>query len=178
MVTDFPRRESEGKRLPLGIILGSCAAVYASVVIIQAVLRRQWTRARWEALALVILIGIALLVNNATTGIVGFGEGASPLATVAVMFVAIIAGIAARYIFYLQQGHFSWLDFFKPLTISPIALLPLLGSVQTTRELNSMQVVSFGVLAFQNGFFWQAILAGARPATQVIADKAEHRRTH
>ena len=155
--------------MPLGTILEFCAIVYTFVIVIEVMLRRQWIRLLWEALALLIVIVIALFVNHATTGIVAFGQGTSPLVTVGIMFFTTVCGIAARYIFYLQAGQFSWLDFFKPLTISPIALLPLIGSVQTTGELNAMQVVSFGVLAFQNGFFWQTVLAGAKPATQGAA---------
>jgi hypothetical protein len=67
---------------------------------------------------------------------------------------------------YLQKEQFSWLDLLKPVTISPIVLLPLMGSVQGVGELKEIQVVSFGLLAFQNGFFWQAVLEGARPVTQ------------
>jgi hypothetical protein len=152
--------------LPLGTILEVCAAVYASAIVIELLIRRQWLRFILEAVALLIVIVIALFVNNAVTGRVAFGQGTSPVGTVGIMFVATVSGIAARYIFYLQAGHFSWLDFLKPLSISPIALLPLIGSVQTSGELSGMQVVSFGVLAFQNGFFWQAVLAGARPAMQ------------
>jgi hypothetical protein len=77
------------------------------------------------------------------------------------MFAAILLGVAARYIFFLQ-GSFSWLDFAKPLCISPILLLPLIGSIQAVKSLEVMQVVSFALLAFQNGFFWQAVLQRAR----------------
>ena len=133
---------------------------------IELILRRRWPRFLLEAAALVIVIVIDLLINNAQYGKVAFGGGTSPVATVGIMFAATVFGIAARYIFYVQKGQFSWLDFIKPLMISPIALLPLVGSVQTSGELNGMQVISFGVLAFQNGFFWQAVLAGAKPAAQ------------
>ena len=149
--------------MSLRYILELCIAVYAAAIAIELVVRRHWRRFAGEASALLIAIAIALLVNNSTTGRVSFGQGGSPLGSVGIMFAATICGIAARYIFYLQAGQFSWLDFLKPLTISPIVLLPLIGSVQTTGELSGMQIVSFGVLAFQNGFFWQAVLAGAKP---------------
>jgi len=149
--------------MSLRTVLELCSAVYAVAIVIELLLRRRWLRFVWEAVALLVLIVIALLVNNAATGRVAFGQGTSPVGTVGIMFVAAVCGIAARYIFYLQEGQFSWLDFLKPLTISPIALLPLIGSVQTTGELNGMQIVSFSVLAFQNGFFWQAVLTAAKP---------------
>ena len=152
--------------MPLRTVLVSCISLYAVVILVELFVRRQWLRFVLEAVLLLVVIGIALLVNNAVTGRVAFGEGASAVATVIIMLLAVICGIAARYIFYLQKGQFSLLDFFKPFAISPIVLLPLIGSVQTTGELNAMQVVSFAVLAFQNGFFWQAVLEGAKPATQ------------
>jgi hypothetical protein len=78
------------------------------------------------------------------------------------MFGGILSGIVARHIFYLSKA-FSWLDLLKPLCISPIVLLPLMGSVQGMKELEAIQVVSFALLAFQNGFFWEVILERAKP---------------
>ena len=157
--------------MSLRIVLELCIAVYTAAIVIELLVRRRWLPFALEAIAVLIVIAIALLVNNSATGRVAFGQGTSPVGTVAIMFVSTVCGIAARYVFYLRKGHFSWLDFLKPLTISPIVLLPLIGSVQTTAELTGMQVVSFGVLAFQNGFFWHAVLAGAKPATQASGGK-------
>ena len=56
------------------------------------------------------------------------GAGSSPTLVILIMFLCILLGIGARYIFYLQR-NFSWLDFAKPLCISPILLLPLIGSL-------------------------------------------------
>jgi len=79
-----------------------------------------------------------------------------------IMFVGILLGTVARYIFYLKS-KFSWLEFAKPLCISPILLLPLVGSVQGVKDLQPMQVVCFALLAFQNGFFWQVVLERTQP---------------
>jgi hypothetical protein len=78
------------------------------------------------------------------------------------MFVAILLGVMAQYVFYLK-GQFSGLDFVKPLCISPILLLPLIGSLQSVKELEPIQLVSFALLAFQNGFFWQTVLQRTKP---------------
>ena len=90
--------------------------------------------------------------------------GVSPLSAIGLMFVCIILGMAARCIFYLKR-KFSWLAFVKPLCVSPIVLLPLVGSVQGLQELETIQMLSFGFLAFQNGFFWQVVLDSAKPQT-------------
>jgi hypothetical protein len=48
--------------------------------------------------------------------------------------------------------------------ISPILLLPLIGSIQAVKSLEAIQVASFALLAFQNGFFWQVVLQRAVPS--------------
>lgn len=153
--------------MSLGTVLEFCIAIYSTAVLIELALRRKLVRFFLEVAALLLVVTIALLVNNAVAGRVSFGPGTSAVGTVGIMFAAIVFGIAARYVFYLQKNQFSWLDFLKPLVISPIVLLPLIGSVQTTGELSGMQVVCFAVLAFQNGFFWQAVLSGAKPKIQI-----------
>ena len=151
--------------MTLTAILEICAAIYSLAVLMELFLRKRWLWFIMHILALIAAMALALLVS-AETGRVAFGNTTSPLSTVGIMFLAIILGITARYVFYLQKGQFSWLDFLKPISISPIVLLPLIGSVQTTGEINDMQVISFAVLAFQNGFFWQAVLGTAKPAGQ------------
>jgi hypothetical protein len=90
-----------------------------------------------------------------------FGVSASPVLALGLMFVGIIFGIAANYIFHLASP-FSWLDFARPLVVSPIILLPLMGSLQGA-ALELLQLACFVVLAFQNGFFWQQVLRDAKP---------------
>ena len=107
----------------------------------------------------VVLIGVVLGLK-ATTGfpniVVAFG-GISPIIAIGIMFVCTTLGIFANYFFY-RKGRFSWRSFLKPLIISPIVLLPLIGTVQSVHELEEIQLVLFGMLAFQNGFFWRVIL--------------------
>jgi hypothetical protein len=82
---------------------------------------------------------------------------------VGLMFMGVILGIIATYIFNMA-GPFSWRDFARPLVISPLVLLPLIGSLQGA-ALEPVQLVCFTVLAFQNGFFWQQVLRDAKPTT-------------
>jgi hypothetical protein len=42
-------------------------------------------------------------------------------------------------------------------------LLPLIGSIQNINELDAMQTISFALLAFQNGFFWEVVLERVQP---------------
>lgn len=147
-------------------ILKICAVLYLAVILIDLLLSRCLKRFLFELLPLIGLLVIDVIMASTKAGYVTFGAGSSPTFVVLFMFACILLGIGARYIFYLE-GRFAWLDFVKPLCISPILLLPLISSLQTGKNLEAIQVVSFGLLAFQNGFFWQAVLAQARPKTGV-----------
>jgi hypothetical protein len=153
-------------RVSLSSVLRVCIVAYVVVITVELVVTRQYKRFLLELAAVVLAVCFAVLVTHASTGRVAFGEGILPLWGIVIMFIATMCGIVARYIFYLQQGQFAWLDCCKPLAITPIILLPLIGSVQGTARLNVMQSISFAFLAFQNGFFWQAVLEKARPARQ------------
>jgi hypothetical protein len=142
-------------------ILKTCAGLYLAAILVELLLSRRYGRFLFELLPLLGLLVLDVLITSASTGYIAFGAGSSPTVAVLIMFVAILLGVAARYIFYLK-GEFSWLDFAKPLCISPILLLPLLGSIQAVKDLEPIQLVSFALLAFQNGFFWQAVLARAQ----------------
>jgi hypothetical protein len=158
--------------MSLGGILQVCLAVYFAAIVIDLVVVRRIGHFLLELGLLVLVATLALLVNNATTGRVAFGEGATPFGAVALMFLATLLGIAARYGFYLERGQFSMLSLLKPMAITPLVLLPLVGSVPGVGNLKDVQMVSFAFLAFQNGFFWQAVLDAARPSTQSSRAKA------
>lgn len=143
-------------------ILKGCAAAYLLVIVIE-----WWTTRRVKRflLELVPLAGLVLLdvcIASYRAGYITFGPDGLSLSTIGVMFFSIALGVSARYIFYLR-GSFSWLDFAKPLCISPILLIPLIGSLQSVKTLEPTQIVSFALLAFQNGFFWQSVLQRTAP---------------
>jgi hypothetical protein len=148
--------------MPTSEVVLACALFYLIVILVDWVRSRRLKRFLLELSSLLILLIISLLIANSSVGFVSFGPAHSPTIVVLIMLGSILLGIAARYIFYLK-GEFSWLDFAKPLCISPVLLLPLMGSVQAVKDLEAMQVVSFALLAFQNGFFWQAVLERAKP---------------
>jgi len=87
---------------------------------------------------------------------VAFG-GASPIVAIGIMFICTLIGIAGHY-FYYMKVKFNWRTFLKPMVISPIILLPLIGSVKGPSELEPIQMISFAILAFQNGFFGRRYL--------------------
>src|ERR1039458_5927756 len=143
-------------------VLRVCTVLYLALIVLDWVRSRSHQRFLLELLPLVALLILDVLIATAATGYLAFGAGTSPIAFILVMFGSILLGVAARYIFYLR-GKFSWLDFAKPLCISPFLLAPLIPSMQGSKDLQPWQIVSFALLAFQNGFFWQVVFAKARP---------------
>jgi len=131
--------------------------LYFLVIVVEFISIRSIKRSFLELLLLVVFI----IILNVTTGFPipssfqSFG-GVSPIIAIAIMFVCTILGIVAHYFFSLK-GKFSWRNLLKPLCVSPIVFLPLIGSVQSISNLESIQMFSFAILAFQNGFFWQKI---------------------
>lgn len=96
-------------------------------------------------------------------------QGFSVMTAVAAMFLSIALGIAARYLFETEK-EFDWVALLRPLVISPLLLLPLIGTLDNG-ELQPLQLVSLSVLSFQNGFFWQKVLASlkiAEPRTRPV----------
>src|SRR4051812_25740790 len=73
------------------------------------------------------LLVAAALVLHAITGFPepvtrqSFGAGGNLLLMVTLLFVCIVLGMTARYIFFLR-GKFSWMSFLRPLCVSPIVL--------------------------------------------------------
>lgn len=140
------------------------------VIIAEWALSHDYKKFLFELAPLTALAVIGLLLSQIQGGYADselwqirfFGVPDSSMIAVLIMLVGILLGIAARYVFYLR-GQFEWLDFAKPLCISPLLMIPLIGSVQGVKEFQPVQVVSFALLAFQNGFFWQAVLQRSRP---------------
>lgn len=137
-------------------------SVYALVLLVELVRERRAKRILLEATGLVV----AAAFLHLTTGfprpspLRAFG-GLGPLPVIGLMFVGVLLGTIARYFFYLRTP-FSWISLIKPLCVSPIVLLPLLGTLYGVTEAEPVQIASFCLLAFQNGFFWRIVFDRAR----------------
>ena len=137
---------------------------FALFIIIELIVSRAVTRFVVQAVTILVLILILRVITGFPKITTAFG-GVSPIIAIGIMFVCTILGIVGHYFFNLK-GRFSWRTFLKPLIISPIVLLPLIGSVQGTSDIENIQLISFGFLAFQNGFFWKEVLEHAKFQTQ------------
>jgi hypothetical protein len=109
-----------GDTMSLTTVLRVCVVAYVIAIVAELVLTRHYKRFLLELLVVVLVVCLALFVTNTSTGRVAFGEGLTPFWVVAIMFAAAMCGIVARYLFYPHPGQFTWLDFLKPLAITPI----------------------------------------------------------
>jgi hypothetical protein len=139
-------------------------AIYAVVLAVDLLRRRDLRRTILQAVALAAGFLILHLAVGFPTPVRAFG-GASPVATVAVTFVCVVLGIAGNCVYRSGESPFSWSAALRPLVVSPIVLLPLLGTIALSGEVNGLQLICFAILGFQNGFFWQAVLDRAKPTT-------------
>lgn len=147
---------------PLVTYVLLCAIVlYAVVLIYELITRRHIKGFALKALILCCVVVYLHAVTGFPTPKRAFGGGSSLFAILA-MFCCVILGMIAHYFFYLKE-RFSLKTFLRPFLISPIVLLPLLASMKGNAQLESIELIAFAILAFQNGFFWREVLEHAKP---------------
>jgi len=148
-------------------------ALYAAVVAVEFFIVRHHAMALCEG---AMLIAIAIFLRE-TVGFPGFrttfGDG-SIFFTAVLVFVGTPLGMAANYFFYLH-GKFSWVSFVRPMLLTPMLLLPMLGSFASVSHLDWLQMGTFALLAFQNGFFWKAIFDGISRRMDSVPKKKPRR---
>lgn len=129
-------------------------AIFVVLIFIDFLKYRRIKRLLIEAMILSLVVLILHLTTGFPESIKTFGSF-NPESTILLMLVSVVLGMTANYFFHLKKG-FNWLTFIKPLFISPIVLLPLIGTVNET-ALQPVQLFSLMFIAFQNGFFWKEV---------------------
>jgi hypothetical protein len=127
--------------------------------------RTHWGLAFWIETFLLITAFLILRLQVGFPTIRQSFSGTTTAHTVFVMYLCVVLGTVASYIFYLK-GRFSWKSLVRPLAVSPLVLLPLMGTLQGRSEIDDVQLIWFGLLAFQNGFFWRVVFDRAKPTTK------------
>ncbi len=136
---------------------------YGIIVAGEFLLHRSLKSSLLEAVTLIVFAIFLYFVIGFPDSRIAFG-GVPPILAIAVMFIAVLLGMGAQFA-YLHKGPFAWRPFLKPAVVSPIVLLPLIGSIQQNSPTETIQLVSLGIIAFQNGFFWKTVLDHAAPST-------------
>ena len=136
--------------------------LYSSIIFVELLIKRNMRRFIIETIIVLGIVALLRITVNFPIAKQAFGS-ITPLTAIGIMYISILLGISGNYFFYMRK--FRWISFIKPFCVSPIILLPLIGSIQTTSNLEYIQLISFGILAFQNGFFWRFVFERAK--TQV-----------
>lgn len=137
----------------------SCA--YFVMAIINFVLKTQDKRRIVGILIGAILIGLVVFAFDPFSVVQSFGP--PPILLSLGMLTAIILGVISEYIFNVDR-EFKILEMLRPIVISPILLLPLVGLVNDSETYNTSSVISVLLVSFQNGFFWREIIKRAKNA--------------
>ena len=146
--------------LPITRILLFVIGCYGLIILVDLVVTRNVKRCLIEGFILTIMIIVLHVTTGFPTPKQAFG-GIPLILAVGIMLVCTVLGMAARFVFY-QAEKFSWGSFLRPLVIAPIILLPLIGTMQGVSEFKSIHLISFGMLSFQNGFFWNEVFKKIR----------------
>jgi hypothetical protein len=123
---------------------------YLVIIIIEFAKLRSLTLTVVQLLILAMIAGVLRVTTGFPILVILFGP-ASPV-LILVVWLAVVAGTAAHYVFF-EQGPFQLRASLKPIALSPMVVFPLLGTMQSD-------------LAFQSGFFLKRVLknVGKNPA--------------
>jgi hypothetical protein len=133
---------------------------------------RQYRSPKWSTLAL-NLLGLVLYVLLLRM-LFGFPNFEAPqskgpqdnrfLALALAMYLCMLAGMAAEYLYHYfdapasQPRKFEMGTFIKPFLVSPLVFMPLAASLQTGNQdlstLDAPRLMVF-LVAFENGFLWR-----------------------
>jgi hypothetical protein len=124
--------------------------------------KMQRSQATRFIVGLLLIIGVSVVTTIwlRTYETMDSGNQAVPWGTVALLYIAMIIGMAAQYFYFYTRHLFRWRAFIKPFLASPIVFMPLFSAYQ--KALTSLDAFELGDLmllcvAFQNGFFWKVI---------------------
>jgi uncharacterized membrane protein (UPF0136 family) len=120
------------------------------------------------AYILVSAAGFGWVAYSRGRGVQFFGSSNVAVSLLAAILVGVVLGIAGEvYLHSRRKPALS--DVLKPMLASPILLLPLYGAVRTIPTYDAADLVWWGLLGFQNGWFWKTALQ--RQSRQRAVDK-------
>lgn len=130
-------------------------AIYALLILVELFTKRSIKIFFVELFIFLILSGILRVMSDSQElRRIAFG-GISPITAIIIMFGSIILGIIANHRYVSRK--ISWHSLSRPIVISPMILLPLIGTLPSSTDLESLQLICLSIIAFQNGFFWKTI---------------------
>lgn len=133
-----------------------CSAMLIAISSAIAIYRRSYASLVIDLCILCILWGLLYFSTGfPLESIQSFGN--ENLIMISIMFLSIVLGMISNYFFYKEATSFAIASVLKPIFVSPIVLLPLIGSIDGLANFTDIQSFSLVLLSFQNGFFWKSI---------------------
>ena len=142
----------------LNAIIIGLGSLYLVTIAVSHFFSAHQRSSKW--LEIFCLLGYFALLSHWTefpTPMIAFSEPISLVFLIGLQ-VSVMVGILSNQLYAAPSGTLrSWDELAKPLLVSPMLLLPLLGSLEGCGKLTTIQGSSFLLLGFQNGFFWRKV---------------------
>jgi hypothetical protein len=80
--------------------------------------------------------------------------------SIVVALLGAIAGVFGSYFFNLAPAKVHIRSLLRPLTASPLVIIPTIKLVESAGDPNPLAYTLLFALSYQNGFFWERLLKG------------------
>jgi len=151
------------------------AAVASLLLLISVILAE---RRAFKLLAGLVLVLLGLVAGLAAPSLRLLADGIEvkgdeselPWGLIGLLYLALVAGMAAQYAFLKSpRARFHWTVFLKPFLASPIVFLPLLAALEDQLAGGpwTLPRLMLVFVAFQNGFFWKTFFDAQAGKLQV-----------
>jgi hypothetical protein len=152
--------------------LATLTVAVSAILLLLGIIWGQYRSPNWLKLILhLIALALYLLLLRFLFGFpaldTGYSKGASDggfLALALAMYVCMLAGMAAEYVYHYfdaprsKPRKFEIGTFVKPFLVSPLVFMPLAGSLQSANldlsHFDAPRLMVF-LVAFENGFLWR-----------------------
>jgi hypothetical protein len=155
-------------------IVGAAIIGLAALSLYRFVKQRRLRVLLLQILSLVVVVLFLRLLfgfPQPEDGFTARGAGQSDLLIIAILFVCMILGMLAHWLYVWleapkhERQTFDFGLFIAPVLASPVVFIPLLASLQNANlNLSEMDIprIMLFLVAFENGFFWKEYFENRR----------------
>ena len=170
--------------------LATITIAISATLLLAGIIWRQYRSPDWLKLILhLIALALYLLLLRLLFGFPAldteYSKGANDgfLALALAMYVCMLAGMAAEYVYHYfdaprsKSRKFEIGTFVKPFLVSPLVFMPLAGSLQSANldlsHFDAPRLMVF-LVAFENGFLWRGYFSRKLAESQKAARQGAH----
>lgn len=153
-------------------VIATVLVAASAALLLTWLIWRQYRLPKWSTFLLNLLgLGLYVLALRLLFGFPNLevaqskgGEGATFAALVLAMYLCMLVGMAAEYLYHYfdspssKSRKFDLGSFIKPFLVSPLVFMPLAASLQTANldltRFDAPRLMIF-LVAFENGFLWR-----------------------